>query len=244
MGRLAGKVAIITGAAMGMGAAQARLFASNGAKVVLADLDASVDTVAAEIGDSAAFIDHDVGAEDSWSRVVALAEERFGAVNILVNTAGIYDPLSLADTTVESHDRQVRVNQRGVMLGMRAMIEPMQRAGGGSIVNISSGAALRGLPACFAYSASKAAVKSMTTNAAGELAKFGIRVNCIYPGMINTRLLASNPGLTPEIIQHVVPLGRAGTPEEIAYACLFLASDEASYVSGAHLTVDGAVTAV
>jgi 3alpha(or 20beta)-hydroxysteroid dehydrogenase len=229
---------------MGMGAAQARLFAAEGARVVLADVDGSVDAVAQQIGKAALATTHDVGDEASWSNLIDLTEERFGAVNILVNTAGIYDPLSLNDTTLESHERQVRVNQRGVFLGMKSVIAPMKKAGGGSIVNISSGAALRGLPNCFAYAASKAAVSSMSTNAAGELAKFGIRVNCIYPGMVDTRLLASNPGLTPEIIRQAVPLGRAGRPEEIAYAALFLASEEASYVSGAHLTVDGAVTAV
>jgi 3alpha(or 20beta)-hydroxysteroid dehydrogenase len=244
MGRLNGKVAIITGAAMGMGAAQARLFAAEGAKVVLADVDAAVETVARELGDAALSITHDVGDETSWERVVALTEQRFGFVNILVNTAGIYDALSLSDTTLDSHERQVRVNQRGVFLGMRFVIEPMKRSGGGAIVNIASGAALRGMRNMFAYSATKWAVRGMTACAAGELAPFGIRVNCIYPGMIDTRLLKSNPGLTPDLIRQIVPMGRAGRPEEIAYATLFLASDEASYVSGADLAVDGAVMAV
>ena len=238
MDRLKGKVALITGAASGIGEAQARLFISEGAQVVFADVDESAGNVAASLGNAAGFFRHDVGDEASWNAAVSFTERTFGKLNVLVNTAGVFDLMSLADTTTQIHDRQVRVNQLGTLLGIRSVIESMKRAKGGAIVNISSGAGLKGAPGMGAYCATKWAVRGISLTAAAELARHNIRVNAIFPGCIDTPLLRSNPAITPEIIAGMIP-GRAGRPEEVAWATLFLASDEASYISGAELSVDG-----
>lgn len=241
MARLEGKIAIITGAASGMGQSQAHLFAEEGAKVIVADTSPAGEQVAKEVGSSAAYFRHDVSSEESWDHVVAFATDTFGLPTILSNTAGIvHDTTFMGDATVEDFEKIVRVNQLGVFLGMRAVIEPMRKTGGGSIVNVSSAGGLTGAPGIIAYSGSKGAVRMLSRTAARELGEFNIRVNTIFPGSILTPIISpSQHKIVEEMVAPKTPLGRLGQPEEIAYAALFLASDEASYVSGAELVVDG-----
>jgi 3alpha(or 20beta)-hydroxysteroid dehydrogenase len=241
MGRLDGKVAIITGAARGQGAAEARLFAAEGARVLLADiLDADGEAVAAEIGDAAAYTRLDVTDEAQWQAAVALAEQRFGPVTVLVNNAGILHFQVLHETELSDFENVMRVNVQGVFLGMKSVVPSMTRAGGGSIVNISSTAGLVGLPYFGAYVASKWAVRGLTKTAAIDLGHKGIRVNSVHPGGIDTPMVAGTTGDAP--FYKRLPVPRLGSPDEAARAVLFLASDEASYIAGAELAVDGGAT--
>lgn len=243
MGRLQGKIALITGGARGMGAAEARLFVAEGARVVLTDLlDAEGGALAAELGDAARFLHHDVTSEPAWQAAVREAQDRFGGLDVLVNNAGIYQPSPLQDTSAELFERIYRVNQLGVFLGMQAAAPAMRARGGGSIVNISSIAGLRGFAGAVAYVGTKWAVRGMTKTAAGELAADRIRVNSVHPGLIDTPMIAAN---TPEVNRSVVeatPLKRAGTPEEVAKLVAFLASDDSSYITGAEVAIDGGWT--
>jgi 3alpha(or 20beta)-hydroxysteroid dehydrogenase len=243
MGRLDGKVAIITGGARGQGEAEVRLFAAEGASVVISDVlhDAGA-ALADELGDRVVFCRHDVTREEEWEAAVSLARDRFGGVHVLVNNAGIAHTGTIAEHTVEAFDRVVAVNQVGVFLGIRTMIGPMSDGGGGSIVNISSGAGLRATKYMIAYAATKYAVTGMTASAALELARHRIRVNSIHPGVIETPMLEVNaPGVTDAMVRHT-PMRRMGEPSEIARVALFLASDESSYMTGAHVPVDGGAT--
>jgi len=241
MGRLDGKVAIITGAARGQGAAEARLFAAEGARVLLADiLDADGEAVVAEIGDAAAYTRLDVTDEAQWQAAVALAEQRFGPVTVLVNNAGILHFQVLHETELSDFENVMRVNVQGVFLGMKSVVPSMTRAGGGSIVNISSTAGLVGLPYFGAYVASKWAVRGLTKTAAIDLGHKGIRVNSVHPGGIDTPMVAGTTGDAP--FYKRLPVPRMGSPDEAARAVLFLASDEASYIAGAELAVDGGAT--
>jgi 3alpha(or 20beta)-hydroxysteroid dehydrogenase len=240
-GRLAGKVAIISGAARGQGAAEARLFAAEGARVVLGDvLDDEGAAVAAEIGDAAVYTHLDVTDEEQWQAAVALAETRFGGVTVLVNNAGILHFQAVHRTDADDFDRVMRVNVRGVFLGMKAVTETMERAGGGSIVNISSTAGLQGLPFVAAYVASKWAVRGLTKSAAIDLGHKGIRVNSVHPGGIDTPMIAGTTSDAP--FYQRLPVARMGTADEVALAVLFLASDESAYIAGAELAVDGGAT--
>lgn len=240
-GRLDGKVAIVTGAARGQGATEARLFAAEGAAVVLADvLDAEGEAVAAEIGDAAVYVHLDVTDEQQWQAAVAVAEQRFGPVTVLVNNAGILHFQAVHKIEADDFDRVLRVNVRGVFLGIKSVTPSMARAGGGSIVNISSTAGLQGLPYLGAYVASKWAVRGLTKTAAIDLGPKGIRVNSVHPGGIDTPMIAGTDGEAP--FYKRLPVPRMGTPDEAAAAVLFLASDEASYIAGAELAVDGGAT--
>lgn len=241
MGGVADKVVIITGAASGQGAAEARLFARAGAKVVLTDINEAGSTVAASIGTEAMFVRHDVGDKSSWAEVIARTLDRFGRLNVLVNNAGVFKPFTFLDTSDEIWHLHYRVNQLGVFLGMKAAVEAMRKAGGGSIINIASLAAMTIFPGSFAYGSSKWAVRGMTAFAATELAPLGIRVNGIYPGLIDTPMIAANGPERLAQIERTLPMKRRGAPEEVAAVVLFLASDEASYVSGAEIKVTGAV---
>jgi 3alpha(or 20beta)-hydroxysteroid dehydrogenase len=241
MGRLDGKVAIITGAARGQGAAEARLFAAQGARVVLGDIrDEDGEAVAAEIGDSAVYTHLDVTDEEQWQAAVALAEERFGPVSVLVNNAGILLFQSIRKTSQADFDRLMQINVTGVFLGMKTVADSMTRAGGGSIVNISSTAGLTGLPSLGAYVASKWAVRGLTKTAAIDLGPLGIRVNSVHPGGIDTPMVEGTSGEAP--FYKRLPVPRMGSPDEAARAVLFLASDESSYIAGAELAVDGGAT--
>lgn len=239
--RLKGKTAIITGGARGQGANEARRFVAEGAQVVITDLSEAGADLAAELGDSAIFVRHDVADEANWREVVAAARAKFGKVDVLVNNAGIFHPGSLLDTTVESFDLHYRVNQLGVFLGTKMVIEAMKDVGGGSIVNISSGAGMRGYPDMIAYSATKWAVRGMTQSMARELAPLRIRVNSIHPGLVDTPMLADHSPETLKEFEAAVPLGRIGTPDDVAEIVIFLASDLSSYLTGAAIVVDGGI---
>jgi 3alpha(or 20beta)-hydroxysteroid dehydrogenase len=247
MGRLDRKVALISGAARGMGRAEAKLFAAEGARVALCDVrDAEGEAVAREIGASALYQHLDVTSESGWTQAVAATLRRFGSLDVLVNNAGIAEAAPLAEMTLESYRRVIDVNQIGVFLGMRAVVEPMTAAGGGSILNVSSIDGLIGMDHIISYVASKWAVRGMTKTAARELAPRGIRVNSIHPGFIHTQLavedesqLAPIHALLDAHTARLAPMGRTGEPEEIARLALFLASDESSYSTGSEFVADG-----
>ena len=235
MKRLAGKVALITGAAGGMGAAQARLFLAEGASLVLTDL-AAPDALHDE---QVLNLAHDVADAGRWTEIMAALQARFGRLDIFVNNAGVFRPRPLLDTDQALWDHHYSVNQLGAFYGLRAAASAMRDSGGGAIVNVISGVALAGVPGVFAYAASKWAVRGMTQAASVELAPLGIRVNGVFPGLVDTPMISANP---PEILQaHVdrVLMRRMGKPQEIAELVLFLASDAASYISGAEVRVDG-----
>ncbi|MSO86774.1 MAG: glucose 1-dehydrogenase [Acidimicrobiia bacterium] len=244
-GRLEGKVAIITGAARGQGEAEARHAVAEGASVLLTDvLDAEGEAVAADLGAAAAYRHLDVTSEEEWIAAVADAEERFGPVTVLVNNAGILDFGSIEYQDVEKFRRVIDVNLMGTMIGMKSVTPSMRRAGGGSIINISSNGGIMGLPALGAYVSSKWAVRGLSKTAAMDLGKRGIRVNSLHPGGVDTpmtRLPGQEPNET--LFAKSLPMGRFGHVDEIAKVVVFLASDEASYVTGAEWSVDGGATA-
>jgi 3alpha(or 20beta)-hydroxysteroid dehydrogenase len=241
-GRLDGKVAIITGAARGQGAVEARMFVEEGAKVVVADvLDAEAEAVAKELGDDARFVHLDVSQQDQWQAAVKTAEEAFGKIDVLVNNAGILHFSAIEHMAVDDYMRVVSVNQLGTFLGIKSVIEPMRRAGGGSIVNISSIEGILAMGGTIAYASTKFAIRGMTKVAALELGRDGIRVNSVHPGTIRTPMTDSLGDITP--IGKIIPLRRVGESEDVASVVLFLASDDAGYCSGAEFVVDGGVLA-
>ena len=243
--RLADKVALITGGSRGMGAAEARLFVEHGAQVAIADvLDAEGEVLAKELGPSARYIHLDVTDEQSWAACVDDVVQSFGALDVLVNNAGIASLAPIVDTTTEEYLRVVGVNQLGVFLGIRTAIPAMTTAARASIVNISSIEGIAGSPATIAYSASKFAVRGMTKVAAIELAPLGIRVNSIHPGGVRTPMLDPIGGVTLAArVEPLIPMKRLAAPEEIALLALFLASDESSYCTGSEFVADGGITA-
>lgn len=244
MARLEGKVAIITGAAQGMGAAHARLFIEEGAKVVITDLNTEKgEAVAKELGENALFVKQNVTTKQDWATVVAKAEEVFGPVNVLVNNAGITMSKSLLETTEEEYRRIVDINQVSVFLGMKAVIPSMQKAEGGSIVNISS---MNGIVAgAVGYTDTKFAVRGITKAAAMECSHYGIRVNSVHPGVIETPMIVQEDtkAQVEEFAKHI-PLKRMAKPEEVSNLVLYLASDESSYSTGSEFIVDGGLTAM
>jgi 3alpha(or 20beta)-hydroxysteroid dehydrogenase len=245
MGRLAGKIAIVTGGAQGQGAAIARAFVAEGAQVAIADVATDAgELLAKELGDAACFVQHDVSSEESWQGLVAEVASRFGPVNVLVNNAGILRFGSIEETSVDLFEQVFRVNQLGTFLGMRAVTPTMKAGGGGSIVNASSIEGLGGMGHLVAYSATKFAIRGMTKVAAMELGPSGIRVNSVHPGMIDTGMTREHGGdLAMEFGAGKVALKRVGTPEDIAPLYVYLASDESAYTTGAEIAVDGGATA-
>lgn len=243
MGRTDAKVAIVTGAAQGLGAAIAGRLVEEGAYVVIADILEEGRAVAAELGSKAAYMRLDVRHETEWASVIAQAEALFGPVNVLVNNAAISPTEDLETTSEADYRRIVDVNQVGVFLGIKSVIPSMKRAGGGSIVNISSVAGLVGLARKTGYVATKFAVRGMTKSAAIELAKYQIRVNSVHPGKMQTPMAAAatDTGLS-SLMNNRTPAGRAAIPVEIANVVVMLASDEARFCTGAEIAVDGGFT--
>jgi cyclopentanol dehydrogenase len=251
MGKLDGKVALISGGAKGQGAAEARTFAREGAKVVFGDiLDAEGKKVEEAIraeGGEAAYVHLDVTSEADWQNAVKLATGRYGRLDILVNNAAIVIPrVSIEERTAAEWDQVMAVNAKGVFLGTKYVIPAMRRAGGGSIINISSQLGLVGSDHTSPhYSASKGAVRLLTKTTALQYAREGIRVNSVHPGPIETPMTAarrSDPAVRAMMVSRI-PLGRYGQANEVAYGVVFLASDEASFVTGSELVIDGGWTA-
>ncbi len=254
MDRLKGKVALISGAARGQGACEARLFVDEGAQVVMGDvLDEEGRRVADEINQKAGarravYVHLDVSSFSQWEQAVATAESAFGGLHVLVNNAGVSSRqpgsgIRVEDTTEEAWQRIIDVNAKGVWLGMKAAIPALRRAGGGSIINISSISGMLGLPGGMAYNSSKGAVRIVTKNAALDYAREKIRVNSVHPGFIDTPMTADLPAERKSAMVDATPVGRPGTSEDIAHGVLYLASDEASFVTGAELVIDGGYTA-
>jgi 3alpha(or 20beta)-hydroxysteroid dehydrogenase len=246
MGRLDGKVALITGAARGQGAAEARLFIDEGAGVMLGDVaDDDGEILAKNLGERATYRHHDVTSEANWEDIVAATISHFGRLDVLVNNAGVFRVLGMTATSLDEYMRIVTINQVGTFLGMQAVAGTMLRQGSGSIVNISSVAGLRGSPGTIAYTASKFAVRGMTKVAALELAPFGVRVNSVHPGLIDTPMLREAVGddASRRPTGAGVPNGRLGQAAEVANVVLYLASDESAYSTGSEFVVDGGMTA-
>jgi len=247
MGRLDGKVALITGGARGMGKSHVRHFVEQGAKVVFGDvLDDRGETVAEALGaQSCRYLHHDVTSEADWARAVAAAVETFGGLDVCVNNAGVLAFGSITEMPLADFRRIMDVNAVGCWLGMKSAAGPMKAAGAGSIVNISSIEGLTGAAECSAYAASKFAVRGMTKAAAQELGRFGIRVNSVHPGGILTRMVLENAEtMDPERGERyfkALPLGRFGEPIEISRLVAFLASDESSYCTGSEFVADGGI---
>lgn len=243
MGRLDDKVALITGGARGQGAAEAELFAAEGATVYITDvLDDVGQETADRIGDAVTFLHHDVTSESDWAAVVGAVVEAQGRVDALVNNAGVFEWAPALDTDLDLWNRVIAINQTGVFLGIREGGKAMKEQGSGSIVNISSIAGMTGVGPAHAYAASKWAVRGMTKSAAQELTPHGVRVNSVHPGYIDTDMLR-NVGQDPEAIGKRAPIGRVAEADEVARLVLFLASDDSSYCSGHEFVVDGALTA-
>jgi len=245
MGRLDGKVALITGGARGMGKSHVRHFVAEGARVVFGDvLDDRGQYVANGLGaDLCRYIHQDVTSEADWAAAVALTIETFGKLDVLVNNAGIIKFGTIAEMPLADFRSILEVNAVGCWLGMKSVIEPMTKAGGGAIVNISSIEGFTGAAGLSAYSASKFAIRGMTKAAARELGQFGIRVNSVHPGAVLTHMMidSADSGKDGEAFMKAMPLGRFAQPVEISHLVAYLASDESSYSTGAEFLADGGI---
>ena len=245
MGRLGGKVALITGAAGGSGAATARAFAEEEALVAVADIaEEAAEKLVAELDDRAISLRLDVSSEDDWAAALSEVDRRFGRLDVLVNNAGILRFGGVEGTSLDDYMSVINVNQVGTFLGMRAAAPVMKSSGGGSIVNVSSVEGIRGSGGLVAYCASKFAVRGMTKSAAVELGPSGIRVNSISPGVVDTPMVRAQGlgGMDLDRLFGKIPAGRVGTPQDIANLMVFLASDESTYFTGADFVVDGGAT--
>ena len=248
MGRVEGKVALVTGGGSGLGAEDCRVLAREGAKVLVCDInEAAARQVADEIGEAAHGFAHDVSSEDGWKAAIAEVEQRFGGLNILVNNAGIVVVADPEETTLEQWRRVQSVMSDGVFLGCKYAIPLMARSGGGSIINMSSTASHLGYPPFFAYSAAKGAVRSLTKSVAMHCQQkgYGIRCNSVHPASIETPMIQGamgRPGQEQEIPEGVLPAGAIGHPRDVANLILYLASDESRFVTGAELLIDNGLT--
>jgi len=245
MPRLEGKVALITGGARGQGLAAGTAFVNEGARVVLADvLDDEGKAAAEQIGERGRYLHLDVTSEDDWVNGVAETEERFGPINVLLNNAGILRFGAIEKMTLNEYMTVINVNQVGVFLGMRAVAPSMRRAGGGSIVNVSSVEGMRGGYNLAAYGASKFAVRGMTKVAAVEFGRHGIRANAVCPGAIDTPMVRAQglEGVDIDTMFGTIPARRAGQPEDVADLMVFLASDESRFITGTDIVIDGGAT--
>ena len=247
--RVAGKVALISGGAGGIGAATAKLLAEEGAAVVIADLledeGRATEAMIAESGGKAMFVNLDVTSEDSWDNAVQAAVSSFGKLDILVNNAGVSLRFGVEQTSAQEWDAVMDVNVKGVFLGTKAAIPEMRKSGGGSIINISSIYGLVGSATSAAYHASKGAVRVFNKSTAIQYAAENIRANSVHPGFVDspmTQAFHDNPEIHDERVAKM-PLGRMGQPEDIAAGILYLASDESSFVTGSELVIDGGMTA-
>ena len=247
--RLENKVVLISGGAKGMGAVEAKLFAKEGAKIVIGDLledeGRRVEAEINETGGECLFVPLDVTDEGQWEQAVAATVARFGKLDVLINNAGIFRNNPVEETSSDEWDQVMDINAKGVFLGAKAAIPAMRRAGGGSIINLSSVAGLVGAAYSSAYSASKGAVRLFTKSTAIQYAADGIRSNSIHPGVIETDMTAeaiADARFKKERLDPT-PLARLGQPEDVAYGALYLASDESSFVTGAELVIDGGWTA-
>ena len=247
--RLENKVALISGGARGMGAVEAKLFAEEGAKVIIGDMleeeGRKVEAEINEAGGECVFVSLDVRSEQAWQNAVNEAVSRYGKLDILVNNAGIYRAHNVEETTSDEWNQVMGINAKGVFLGTKHAIPAMRDAGGGSIVNISSVAGLVGSRATSAYNASKGAVRLLTKSTAIQYASDGIRANSVHPGTIETPMtegFLADPSMRQDRMDRT-PIGRLGKPEDVAYGALFLASDEASFMTGSELVIDGGRTA-
>jgi NAD(P)-dependent dehydrogenase (short-subunit alcohol dehydrogenase family) len=241
--RLKGKIALVSGGARGQGASHGELFAEEGAKVVLGDvrdeLGMRQTAYLTGRGLDVLYTHLDVSSSSDWEGAVALAEQRYGKLNVLVNNAGITSPATLLDEDEETWEQMVAVNQKGVWLGMKHAIPAMLRAGGGSVINISSIWGIAGADGSFAYQATKGAVAQMTKAAAITHSRDNIRVNSICPGLVMTPMAEEEGEESNNAVIAMTPLGRGARPREISYGALFLASDESSYMTGSELAIDG-----
>jgi 3alpha(or 20beta)-hydroxysteroid dehydrogenase len=243
-GKLSGKVAIVTGGSRGQGASHVRAMVREGAKVALTDVRVELgEALAAELGDRAMFIQHDVSKPQDWDRVVAATEAAFGPINILVNNAGIVFLKELQEMTFEEYERVIAVNQTSVFLGMKAVLASMRRAAGGSIINISSAAANKGIRGNLAYTAAKAAIGGMGRVAALELTADNIRVNTVLPGIIRTPMVDEPDADRVAAMIAGIPVKRLGSPAEVSNLIVYLASDDSSYSTGSEFIVDGGILA-
>lgn len=240
VGRLDGKVALITGGARGQGAAEGRLFAAEGARVFLTDVlvEEGKDTASA-IGAAATFLEHDVTSPGDWDAVIRAVLADAGRIDVLVNNAGIFRVVPLTETELDLWNQVIAINQTGVFLGMKAVAPAMIGQCGGSIINISSIAGMRGAGTAFAYGASKWAVRGMTKAAAQELAPHGIRVNSVHPGIIDTQMITEIGDNWKELLLPMIPAGRVATADDVAKLVLYLASDDSAYSTGSEFIVDG-----
>ncbi|MBD8023968.1 glucose 1-dehydrogenase [Microbacterium gallinarum] len=239
MARVAGKVALISGGARGMGASHARLLVDEGAKVVIGDLlDDEGEALAAELGDAVRYVHLDVTRYEDWQNAVEVALKEFGRLDVLVNNAGIANFGPIEEYTLDQWDTIIAINLTGVFYGIKAAIEPLKKSGKGSIINISSTAGIQGYEALPGYNAAKFGVRGLTKNAALDLGRYNIRVNSVHPGVIRTPMTDSLD--TP---QNHVALHRVGEPIELSQLVLFLASDESSFSTGAEFIADGGETA-